>query len=673
MAQRLRKRQRVSYTEPSDDDDVVDAYLATPMANSTSSGRLQPSSRNLETPTRPLTRSRTETALTGHGTKLEKENFDAETSFRPEKSHLSKKRKRKSPSIAIRTRPASIKQGVSRIHSSKPKKSKRMELDQLKPPQDKGNSNMTGFQLAEFPYEIRVEIFKLAAYPLIDKKTLRATDGVKWLINMATMCKSFKEPALTALYEDPPISGSRAKPHLLADLLVKDPNETAVDYRAKIRYLHLDAKQHLILSAPGRGRFQLPSLTGPLTNLTGLHVDYLRTMVNTTGLGVVLERWVQPALDELKSTLKEFTLDIDLINRAGFFNFMLWAEGARALGSLEELVIHNANAHVLLRRDPETEPPERQVHVEILRDFIRQQPKLKSLRFVDSALIWYPNSVHHDINGKLLTQYEKNLTSVEFSSCTDLSTPHLNQFLMDNGRTLESLELYHNKELGLGFIQGLDRYCPKLKKFSIDLFEYRGDHMIGSPDWIDSSGLDWTVAFPPAIRSIAMVNLKGVTTISAINLFQSFLDRRSQMPNLRELVLHMNCTELTPRERAQFKRDWVENKMRHSFLSRAEPRQELRSVAGFYAWKEQQFLRGPLEEMGEMLSKRKLRPMTAVNGQPAAANDDQAEGTCTRVDITVHGLRPARHQYTERDFLSEGEDDDGDWNGQDIDDDGYAW
>jgi hypothetical protein len=49
------------------------------------------------------------------------------------------------------------------------------------------------------------------------------------------------------------------------------------------------------------------------------------------------------------------------------------------------------------------------------------------------------------------------------------------------------------------------------------------------------------------------------------------------------------------------------------------------------------------------------------------------QGMCEVVDLRIDNLRPTEVQVTEADFLDEEASGDDDWNGEDLDDYGYAW
>lgn len=55
------------------------------------------------------------------------------------------------------------------------------------------------------PYAILVQIFEYATYPLYEERTFQPTASLKWLLDVAGLCRTFAEPAFTVLYASPPL------------------------------------------------------------------------------------------------------------------------------------------------------------------------------------------------------------------------------------------------------------------------------------------------------------------------------------------------------------------------------------------------------------------------------------------------------------------------------------
>lgn len=53
------------------------------------------------------------------------------------------------------------------------------------------------------PYQILLQIFYYASFPLVDERTFNQTANWKWLFQTSKLCRSFSEPALTILYRSP--------------------------------------------------------------------------------------------------------------------------------------------------------------------------------------------------------------------------------------------------------------------------------------------------------------------------------------------------------------------------------------------------------------------------------------------------------------------------------------
>lgn len=53
------------------------------------------------------------------------------------------------------------------------------------------------------PYQILLEIFQYASFPLVDERTFHQTANWTWLLSASKLCRAFSEPALTVLYRSP--------------------------------------------------------------------------------------------------------------------------------------------------------------------------------------------------------------------------------------------------------------------------------------------------------------------------------------------------------------------------------------------------------------------------------------------------------------------------------------
>lgn len=86
------------------------------------------------------------------------------------------------------------------------------------------------------PYFVLVQIFQHASAPLDDR------DSVNWLLAASRVCRTFLEPALTALYQCPPLL-TKPMAHNLVSLLARDPSTTMFNYRVKVEKLRIDVEE----------------------------------------------------------------------------------------------------------------------------------------------------------------------------------------------------------------------------------------------------------------------------------------------------------------------------------------------------------------------------------------------------------------------------------------------
>ena len=93
------------------------------------------------------------------------------------------------------------------------------------------------------PYHLLASVFAYASHPLVPEQAFIQNNqalapAVAWLVSMALVCKAFTEPALAALYFEPPIFNPRQIQSLESLLKGQNSNST-INYRGKIRCLQI--------------------------------------------------------------------------------------------------------------------------------------------------------------------------------------------------------------------------------------------------------------------------------------------------------------------------------------------------------------------------------------------------------------------------------------------------
>lgn len=125
------------------------------------------------------------------------------------------------PSRSSRRRPAppqSTKPSTKRkaLHSKQPligtigAKRKKLNHNQSSSKQKEQHDTMiqmTGKAMPwnTLPYQILCLIFEYASWPLLADDGINSRPSVRWLLDTALCCKTFAEPALSALYYSPPL------------------------------------------------------------------------------------------------------------------------------------------------------------------------------------------------------------------------------------------------------------------------------------------------------------------------------------------------------------------------------------------------------------------------------------------------------------------------------------
>ena len=129
------------------------------------------------------------------------------------------------------------------------------------------------------PYEILLQIFQYATYPLVDDAG-QPTPSIKWLLRTALLCRGFAEPALAALYYSPPLSPPDRARRLIDQLCshsVGGGLDPTFNYRGKIHYLDIDGFALLDRKSNGHDPMRLVDIVREAPQLKGvdLHAGHV--------------------------------------------------------------------------------------------------------------------------------------------------------------------------------------------------------------------------------------------------------------------------------------------------------------------------------------------------------------------------------------------------------------
>ncbi|KAH0566031.1 hypothetical protein GP486_000581 [Trichoglossum hirsutum] len=428
------------------------------------------------------------------------------------------------------------------------------------------------------PYYILVRIFTFAAYPLYDDMYWHQP-SIGWLLKLSRVCRSFAEPALTALYHTPPLLPSY-RPFALLKLLALPPSEKTFKYNSKVRRLEVEVSRTLFPVSRSHGHLDISALILQLPQLEDLEFFHLVDRPPYRERALVKEKlakmWSYP--DFLFVALENAGVRL----RSWRWNAWFWGAN-RGLSQLE--YIHLQPAFRGLKRLGFTNYDQSDggcpdssggaTNEEYLARAISVLHNLKSLNFEYCSVV----------NEVLLPLLPENLSILSITNCPNLTSDILHPFLITHGSHLRELILDHNQSLNLSFLPDLERACPKLGVFKMDFKYYHNDFLRSSePQFEDLLFLHEVPTWPPMLESIELIHLRKWNLEVADMFFRSLINAASSLPHLRKLVLRV-ILKIGWRDRAHFRDDWI-HKLERIFLRKPDPPNiELQSLSRWKAHK----------------------------------------------------------------------------------------
>ncbi|MCJ1284291.1 hypothetical protein MMC26_003622 [Xylographa opegraphella] len=597
-----------------------------------------------------------------------------------------------------------------------------------------GMDTMTRYSLPwqTLPYEVLLQIFQYAAYPLCDN-TFTPTPAITWLLRSALVCRAFAEPALSALYYSPPLYPPTRARGLLAHLSAQSPAST-YNYKSKVKYLEIEATYVLLHKYSGFDPISLDELIRVTPQVRGIGIHLLsdqpeyRTQLSLVNKrpGAVYNRAMFDALRETKVKLLKWKWNLNFNRPGATRDSYPWTV-------LKDL--HSEAPFQTLRSLSIVKYESKQAMTESdLAEAIKALPNLSRLNLESWATY----------SGKLLPLLPRGLESLRIASCSALTSDSLHAFLLTHGSGLRELILDHNQSLDLAFLVDFAIACPLLEIFSMKMTffspystSYDAEPKFGAlllpgivPTW------------PTTLRSIELLQLRKWYSDSAEVFLRSLINSAPDLLQLRNLVLKVSIEGIGWRDRASYRDRWI-GRLHKVFLRRSPPPTEIfiprfplteSNLTTFditqpdFPRKRSDLRRKASQQLSHVAipkvivssesnsdtptaprntrrSKRLKEQERAVNYDDRASSTslaDQSEpgpsnnisfeppptlskedgdeqlfihGMCDVVDIRIDNLRPAENQFSERDFLDEELSGDEDWDGDDglPGDGGYAW
>ncbi|KAL8857766.1 MAG: hypothetical protein Q9178_005666 [Gyalolechia marmorata] len=413
------------------------------------------------------------------------------------------------------------------------------------------------------PYELLLHIFQFASYPLMTE-TFEPTNSISWLVGSALLCKGFAEPALSALYYAPPLDPP-SRVHKMLTSLVRQPETSFFNYRAKVKYLDFDAIQVLTLKYEGRDAVRLADLLAATPQLRGIGLHLLSDLPSWKGLyarphgkRIIDEASLYPALELNNIRLSKWTWNAHL------------ALTRTAVSDLEH--IHRMDCFQTLRSLAFVNS--RSVKdIERFANSTRVLPNLKDLTMQNMVLEELPN----------LTSLPNNLESLAVINCQTLQSSILTPLLASHGRNLKEIVLDHNNSLNLAFLPQLAASCPKLETLKMDLRFYNSHttYRGSEPRFATLLSCEMVPTWPRTLQRIELFHLRKWDKAAADTFFSSLVNSAEQLPDLRYIDIKASVDESNWRERIKFRNEWTDRMQKVFKRSSAPPDPRLKSITIF--------------------------------------------------------------------------------------------
>lgn len=405
------------------------------------------------------------------------------------------------------------------------------------------------------PYEILLQVFMHASYPVYDDWFL-PQPSVGWLVGVSLLCKSFAEPALTALYRSPPLS---SEPYSLMGLLSEPPAAHTFNYSSKVQRLEIEVSKTLAYTFPGHGHFDLGTLIRLTPQLRELSLHHVADHPKCSRIGTVARagKWIYQdsifhALKETNIRLHSWRWNTRMASAKQSLSWIRDVHQTAPFQALKALTFVNYPPAKRRSKVDKSVPADE----ETLAAALSVLPHIEKLAFESCDIV----------NKSLMPLLPQALSSLRIQNCSALVSQDFQPFLLTHGNRLRELILDHNQSLSLSFLTTLATACPQLKILKMDLLYY-SSHVTFSdsePKYEDLLLPDEVPTWPSTLQTLDLVQLRNWDASTAEMFFQSLLDSAPHLPHLRRLVLKA-ILKIGWRDRASFRDKWI-GRLRRVFL-----------------------------------------------------------------------------------------------------------
>ncbi|KAL6852226.1 hypothetical protein J3F83DRAFT_756633 [Trichoderma novae-zelandiae] len=652
----------------------------------------------------PSLRRRSTRIAAGHGGRAEQRADRRSHLARSPKSRPSPKKGSKPDANGHRAAPSSCPS--KRRHAA----AQSMDEDEL--PQD----HIPDWTDPRLPFDFWVGVFTYAR----DAGDAEPPN-THWLLQAATTCRTFCEPALTAIYRCPTLrQASKAK--RLASLLQRSPEKTMLDYRCKIQLLHIDI--HIVPQSTVcqiiRSSLRLkevilytPKDQPPYRELDS-HVRWNYSEEILQALAAPSDNPDALIKRSTPTRLKSWEWSGRLLGGpVANFSDIVRVHQMPAFAHLKRLSLTNFQAPSLLEDDDDDDEDhdleislKNYVATAAIADAIAQLKSLKHLVFESSTIM----------TKQLLSLLPKDLSHLELINCWEIESEDLAQFLLTHGQCLRALTLMHNQSLNLAFLTVLAEACPNLRELRMNLSYFRHHDSVNDSEPMYDFALlpDQVPTWPASLRVIDLEHIRNWSVETAEMFIQSLVDKARDLPNLRHLVIK-TMLDIPWQARATL-RSRLRPMVERVFLRESEPPHSYATIVhggslhdplGSRKRKRTPLSDSPLRRSNRIEAHidispscsrrynklRRRRPGRPVYREPdtdedefdesgasdgetsqvqqgSAAEEPAIQGLCDVVSIVFDNQKPRELPFTMNDFVADEEVSSGEeWDGDD--DDGY--
>ncbi|KFX93299.1 hypothetical protein V490_04912 [Pseudogymnoascus sp. VKM F-3557] len=438
------------------------------------------------------------------------------------------------------------------------------------------------------PYQILLQIFYYASFPLVDERTFNQTANWNWLFQTSKLCRSFTEPALTVLYRSPCLT-PMDRAHTLCDLLKSDQSHMLFNYRSKVEKLQIEVLQTAAYTLTGSGVLDLYGLVFHTPRLVDLEIYHQKDLSPYRELDETI-KWNYPPqlfealaknVDGVPTRLQSWRWSSRMVskhpNPENDLRRIIELHQTPTFKGLLKVAFVNYQAPVRPKKiTAEFVAPE---HEKLLAEALAHLPTLEHVIFEASSLL----------NHKLLLSLPSNLKHLDIIACSELASDDMAEFLVTHGRQLRTLTLNHNQSLSLSFLTILGSACPHLISLQMNLTYYNlhATFKDSEPFFDQLLLVNEVPTWPSTLQTLELIQLRKWEVDAAEVFFRSLLDSAGALPHLRTLVIKAILDTISWRDRGGFRDRWQKAFERVFKRQPAPPNPHLRSMGAYTAHKKQ--------------------------------------------------------------------------------------